>query len=122
MPLVDSGGGRNITQHNGGVVPAKVVLSGTVKTGDPIGYSSGFVRASNTIKCLFIAGQDGVSGDKITVYTEARIEGFSDGDIGDPVHTNATAGRWSETVVANYVYGTVVAADAIHVQARVNQS
>jgi len=65
-----------------------VTLSGTVSTGDILGYSSGWVRALATvgtaIQGRLIAGADGVSGDKIPVFKLAVVSGR---------HSGATAGN-----------------------------
>ena len=103
----------------------KVLLSGTVKVGDPIGKSGAtFVRALATvgtaIQAKFIALSDGVSGDKIGVALTAEIAGFTLGTIGGLVYVDegATAGRWTETVPTTSgdtetPQGVITAADAI---------
>ncbi len=51
---------------------AEIKLSGTVKVGDAVGWSSGWVRALATtgtaIQMRCVAGKDGASGQKIKAY------------------------------------------------------
>jgi len=52
--------------------PAEIVLAGTVVAGDAVGFSDGWKRALATaggvIQMRCVAGQSGVSGQKITAY------------------------------------------------------
>jgi hypothetical protein len=59
-----------------GVAPVQITLAGTVATGDPIMYSSGWKLAANTsgAPAVLFAGQPGVSGDIITAYPMAVVE------------------------------------------------
>lgn len=75
-----------------------VTLAGTVSQGQPIGYSSGWVRADADaiIPAQFIAMIDGVSGDLIPVATEMEVSGSSL-TAGSPVYLSATAGAITAT-------------------------
>lgn len=76
----------------------KVPLSGTVYKGDLIGYSSGWKQADadGSIRAEYIAGEDGVSGDEITVYEVAEIAvGLSGLTKGNPIYLSSTAGSYA---------------------------
>lgn len=130
MAFTDAGAGRKIVSDNrvlsGGIT---VTLAGTVKIGDPIGYSSGWKRADADapIPARYIACQDGVSGDVIEVCTEAVITGvttstgITGASVGAKVYTAATAGLWTETVITGSgndatPYGSSLDANTIHVR------
>ena len=56
---------------------ATILLAGTVTKGDAIGYSDGWKRAlatvSNVVQMRCTAGEDGVSGQRITAYFSTTI-------------------------------------------------
>ena len=60
---------------------AQIVLAGTVKLGDALGYSGGWVRAlataSAVIQMRCVAGEDGVSGQTIVAYFGKTLLGGS---------------------------------------------
>lgn len=94
MAFGDSANSRTILE---GFLPLKnVTLTGTVKTGDLVGYSSGWVQADgdNSIYAELIAGQHGVSGDKITCYRIARIGGITTGTAGNTLYLSDTVGGY----------------------------
>jgi len=71
-----------------GESPASIELAGTVAKGDAVGFSGGWKRALATaagvIQLRCIAGEDGVSGQKITAYfgvvlIDARFTGATAG-------------------------------------------
>lgn len=55
-----------------GELPAEITLAGAVTKGDAVGYSDGWKQAlattSGVIQMRCVAAQDGVTGQKITVY------------------------------------------------------
>uniref|UniRef100_A0A6M3KMU5 Uncharacterized protein n=1 Tax=viral metagenome TaxID=1070528 RepID=A0A6M3KMU5_9ZZZZ len=73
MAFVDASTDRRIIE---GILPVEVTLAGTVQTGDPLMYSSGWKLSTNTsgAEAVLIAGQAGVSGEVITAYGAAIIE------------------------------------------------
>jgi len=68
---------------------ATIILAGTVTKGDLVGYSSGWVRALATtagvIQARCVAGEDGVSGQRIAAYFDYAV-------IGGARFSGATAG------------------------------
>jgi hypothetical protein len=84
MAFADAQAGGVIKEFSGKV---EITLAGTVSTGDLLGYSSGWKRALGTaggvIQARLVAGEDGVSGDVITAYALAVIDGrYSGGTPG----------------------------------------
>jgi hypothetical protein len=73
MALTETATSRRIVN---GSVAVQITLSGTVKAGDPIMYSSGWKLSNNTsgAPAVLFAGAYGVSGDVITAYQTATIE------------------------------------------------
>lgn len=102
MPFADAQKDATVLQ---GIAPVQITLAGTVKTGDAIGYSSGWKRALATvgtaIQGQLVAGEDGVSGDVITAYYVAVVGGsrFSGGTAGSSVYVaeGTDNGKWTET-------------------------
>jgi len=124
MALTDTGAGRTITSHNAGMSHPKVTLAGTCKLGDPLGYATGWKRsdpdtAAGPIRVQLIAMQDGVSGDTISVCTQAIIKGFTLGTVGGLVYQkDADVGKWAEAAPGDggddkTPYGVILAADTI---------
>jgi hypothetical protein len=79
-----------------------VTLAGTVFKGDAIGITAGtWVRAdgnsSPAITGLLVAAEDGISGQIITAYPEAVIDGPTGATPGAPIFLSDTAGRYTET-------------------------
>lgn len=124
MALTDAGAGRQILYDNrklGGCIT--LVLAGTVKAGDPLGFSTGWKKAdgdTGPISAEYIACQDGVSGDEINVCTEAVLTGgITLGTAGNPVFLGAT-GLWVDAALSGSgndktPYGTTIDATTIHV-------
>jgi len=87
MAFSDPGKGRVIEQGEGEV---KITLAEACKTGDILGYSSGWKRALATagtaIQGRLIAGEDGENGDEITAYRRAVTQGYSGGTAGNAVY------------------------------------
>lgn len=73
MAFVDASTERRIVE---GILPVEITLAGTVMTGDPLMYSTGWKLSTNTsgAEAVLIAGQAGVSGEVITAYGAAVIE------------------------------------------------
>ncbi len=88
-----------------GIGPVKITLAGTVYTGDPVGYSTGWkaADADNSILAEFVAGQYGISGDVITAYRAAKVGGITTGTAGNTVFLSATAGGYFVTTPATGV-------------------
>ena len=127
MAVTDSGAGRNILTHNAGVSQSKRTLAGTVKRGDPIGYSSGWVRAdpdvaAGPITTKFFAIGEGVSGDTIAVCTECEMDGFTGGTIGGTVFLkDADVGKYAEAASGdstddNTKLGVIVSATTVYLR------
>jgi hypothetical protein len=83
----------------------KITLSGTVVTGDILGYSSGWKRALATtgtaIQGLLIAMENGVSGDEISACRGCVLEGarLSGGTAGAVLYVaeGSDNGKYTET-------------------------
>jgi hypothetical protein len=91
------GAPRNVVQ---GIGPVKIALSGTVAEGDLIGVTSstwvGADGASN-IPARFVSGEAGVSGDVITAFRGAVVEGYTGGTLGEKIYLGATAGDYTSS-------------------------
>lgn len=105
MAFTDPGVGRTVRPAGAGIYP-NVVIGGTIKAGDPVGYNAtpALVRAdadvaAGPVQGQFVAMQDGVSGGSISVCTEGEIEWPSTGGatLGGILYASATAGLWTET-------------------------
>ena len=104
----------------------RVLLAGTVVKGDLMGFATGWKRALATtgtaIQGKYIAGEDGVSGDTITVYSEAVLSGRITGATpGGAVYgaEGAANGQYTESAPAtggdcNKIVGTILSATRIH--------
>ena len=86
---------------------AVIELAGTVKAGDAVGYSGGWVRALATVTGVIqmrcVAGDDGVDGQKITAYFGTCIvEGdrFSGGTVGGELYVDegTAVGKYTQTI------------------------
>ena len=103
MALSDSGLAGTIYEGEG---EATIVLAGTVIKGDILGYSSGWKRALATtgtaIQGKCVAGEDGVSGQRIVVYFDRAVIGgrFSAATVGGAVYVaeGTSNGRYIQTV------------------------
>jgi len=73
MALVDASLDRRVIHGFG---PVRITLAGTVQSGDPVKYDSGFKLAANTsgAPAILVAGESGVSGDIITAFVLAVVE------------------------------------------------
>lgn len=87
MAFSDPGKGRIIEQGEGLV---RVTLAEACKAGDILGYSSGWKRALATtgtaVQGRLVAGEAGASGDVITAYRRAVVNGYSGGTAGNAVY------------------------------------
>ena len=97
MPFGDNSDGRLLLA---GYLPVRITLSGIVKTGDPVGYSSGWKQAdgNNSIYAELVAGEHGSSGVEITCYRMARVGGITTGTAGNVLYLSNTAGEYSASV------------------------
>lgn len=105
----------------------KIALAGTVRTGDLIGYSSGWKRALATvgtaIQAKLIALEDGDADETIEVTAAAAIDGFTDGTPGGLVYLEEGAGvggGYTEVAPStsgdvNTILGHVISASEIFV-------
>ena len=82
-----------------GLGPIKITLSGDCKTGDLLGYSSGWKQADadNTIYPRLVAGETAENGEIITAYASARIGGITTGTAGADLFLSDTAGGYHHT-------------------------
>jgi len=94
MAFTDNPDGRIILA---GYLPVQITLSGTVRTGDLVGYNSGWKQAdaNNSIYAELVAGQHGSSGKKITCYRMARVGGITTGTAGNVLYLSDTTGEYS---------------------------
>ena len=85
---------------------ATIKLAGTVKVGDAVGWSSGWVRALATvgtaIQMRCVAGEDGASGQKIKAYFGKTLLGgsrLSGGTAGAALYVaeSTSNGKYTET-------------------------
>ena len=101
---------------------AVIELAGTVKAGDAVGYSGGWVRALATtagvIQMRCVAGDDGVDGQKITAYFGTCIvEGgrFSGGTVGGALYVDegTSVGKYTQTAPSDTGDATTVVGYAL---------
>jgi len=80
-------GGRIIKS---GIMPCEITLGEACEVGDLLGYSSGWKRALATtgvaIHAKLVAGQSGKTGDIITAYPAAVVEGVSGATPGNTIY------------------------------------
>ena len=115
MAFADGSLRRNLE----GMGAAKVTLAGAVAVGDLVGYSSGWVRADGdaNIPARFVAGEDGASGDEITIFRSVVVSGFSGGTPGAKLYLSATAGGYGASAATlSQVVGVLTAADTAAVE------
>jgi hypothetical protein len=102
---------RTIVQ---GFLPCQVTLAGAVAVGDLITYNSGWKQAAaNTATAVFVAGESGASGDEITAFAGAIIEGPTGGAAGGLIMAAANGG-YNEAATGQRV-GLTLAATRIYV-------
>jgi hypothetical protein len=103
MAFADAQANCKILEGDGEVI---IELAGTVVVGDIIGYSSGWVRALATVATAiqgrFVAGEDGVTGQRIKAYADWVLLGgtrFSGATRGGAVYVaEGTAnGQYTQT-------------------------
>ncbi len=103
MAYEDSGLPKTIKEFAGKV---EIKLAAACEAGDLLGYSSGWVlatQASTAVLAELVAGQNGAIGDVITAYKLAVVGGaISGATAGNPVYLG-DAGKVSETAGANAV-------------------
>ena len=125
MALADAQIGGRIVQATG-PVNITIKASNSVRLGDIVGYSSGWVRALATvggvIQGLLVAGEDGDAGETIVAYQAALVDGrYTGGTVGARAYVaeGTDAGKITETAPttqndANTVIGTCLAADTYY--------
>ncbi|MBU2685590.1 MAG: hypothetical protein KKF27_20305 [Gammaproteobacteria bacterium] len=102
-----------------GKSPARILLNGTVTKGDPIGFSDGWKRASNTIPIRCVAGERGQEGQFVVAYFgETVMEGrFLGGNNNNSIYISSS-GKYDEvapTTLGNYntIVGNISSAGAL---------
>jgi|GEM_PF-737070 len=95
MAFADSG----IRTIKEGFLPVKITLGEACAKGDLLGYSSGWKLADgdNSIYPELVAGEAGASGDVITAFRGAVVNGFSDATAGNLAYLSDTAGDYGES-------------------------
>jgi len=90
LALVDAGTAATIYEGEG---EGTLLISGTVVKGDILGYSSGWKRALATVATAIqgrcVAGEAGVSGQRIVVFWDRVVLGgsrFSGATVGGAVY------------------------------------
>jgi len=97
-----------------GALPCKVALAGTVHVGDLITYNSGWKQAAaNTATSVLVAGESGVSGEEITAFAAAVIEGVSGATAGNLI-ISQNSGAYAEGAAGQRV-GISLSATTIYV-------
>ncbi len=103
MSFADAQSGAIITH---GEAETRVTLAGSVKKGDSMGYSSGWQRAlgatGGVIQMRCVAGEDGETGQVITVYfdtTHVRGSRFSGATVGGALYVaeGTAVGKYTQT-------------------------
>ena len=122
MAFVDATTGGRVIKE--GIRPVKVTLSGAVKVGDLIGYSSGWkaadMNSSPKVYPELIAGSTGASGDEIVAYGGAVID-FGTGctaTAGDKIYSSTDAGQYVGAASNDQarVAGTMVSAQVAFIE------
>ena len=97
-----------------GILPAKVTLAEACVVGDLLTYNSGWkLAAPNTATEVFVAGESGAIGDKITVYAAAILSGVTGATAGNEI-VAAASGAYSEASSGQKV-GVSLSATTIYV-------
>ncbi len=90
MAFSDPGKGRMILDSGRGTEPGKVILAEDCKTGDVLGYSSGWKRALATtgsiIQGRVVALAEGKSGEEVPVSANPVVGGYSGATPGGYVY------------------------------------
>jgi hypothetical protein len=90
MSFADPGTGRVVADSGRGTAPGKVTLAEDCKTGDVLGYSSGWKRALATtgsvIQGRLVALRSGASGEEVPVSADPVISGYTGATAGSPVY------------------------------------
>uniref|UniRef100_A0A6H1ZIT8 Uncharacterized protein n=1 Tax=viral metagenome TaxID=1070528 RepID=A0A6H1ZIT8_9ZZZZ len=96
MAFVDAESGAILYEKEG---EGTIVLAGTVTKGDILGYSAGWKIAIATtggvVQARCVAGEDGVSGQRIVVYFDRVVMGgrFSGGTAGAALYVAEASGE-----------------------------
>jgi|TARA_Y100000310_G_scaffold220623_1_gene222175 hypothetical protein len=106
---------------------ATILLAGTVKLGDAVGFSSGWKRALATtgtaIPLQYVAGEDGASGQRISAFSGITLMSgsrFSGGTAGAALYVaeGTDNGKYTETAPStsgdiNTIIGYVLSASEV---------
>ncbi len=92
MAFSDPGKGRVILDSGRGTEPGKVTLAEDVKSGDVLGYSSGWKRALATtgsvIQGRLVALADAKNGEEVPVSSSPVVSGYSGATPGSYVYVD----------------------------------
>ncbi len=103
MAFSDPGKGRVILDSGRGTEPEKITLAEDCKSGDVLGYSSGWKRALATtgsvIQGRLVALRDGANGEEVPVSTNPVVGGYSGATPGNYVYVDegSNNGQITET-------------------------
>ena len=104
MAFSDPGKGRVILDSGRGTEPGKVTLAEDCKSGDVLGYSSGWKRALATtgsvIQGRLVALADGKSGEEVPVSANPVVGGYSGATPGSYVYVAEGANNGQVTQTA----------------------
>ncbi len=124
MAFSDSGTGRVILDSGRGTEPEKVTLAEDCKSGDVLGYSSGWKRALATtgsvIQGRLVALADGKNGGEVPVSSNPAVGGYSGATPGNYVYVaeGSNNGQITETAPsttgdANTIAGVALSATEV---------
>ncbi len=124
MAFSDPGKGRVILDSGRGTEPEKITLAEDCKSGDVLGYSSGWKRALATtgsvIQGRLVALRDGANGEEVPVSTNPVVGGYSGATPGNYVYVDegSNNGQITETAPstsgdANTISGVVLSATEV---------
>ncbi len=124
MAFSDPGKGRVILDSGRGTEPQKVTLAEDCKSGDALGYSSGWKRALATtgsvIQGRLVALRDGANGEEVPVSANPVVGGYSGATPGNYVYVDegSNNGQITETAPsttgdANTIIGVALSATEV---------
>ncbi len=124
MSFSDPGKGRVVLDSGRGTEPEKVTLAEDCKSGDVLGYSSGWKRALATagsvIQGRVVALTNGKSGDDVPVSANPVVGGYSGATVGGYAYVDegSNNGRITQTAPstgsdANTIIGIALSATKV---------
>ena len=124
MAFSDPGNGRIILDSGRGTEPGKVTLAEDCKSGDVLGYSSGWKRALATtgsvIQGRVVALADGKNGEEIPVSANPVVGDYSGATLGGFVYVDegSNNGQITQTAPsttgdANTIIGIALSATTV---------